>query len=49
MLNDMFNCKCVCCPKIGLTQDQQRLIAKGLKDKRLPAAAASERRWTSSV
>ena len=28
----MFNCKCLCCPKIGITQDQYRLIAKGLED-----------------
>jgi len=28
----MFNCKCLGCPKIGITQDQYRLIAKGLGD-----------------
>jgi len=28
----MFNCKCLCCPKIGITQDQYRLITKGLED-----------------
>jgi len=28
----MFNCKCFCCPKIGKTQDQCRLIPKGLED-----------------
>jgi len=28
----MFNCKCLCCPKIGITQDQYPLIAKGLDD-----------------
>jgi len=43
----MFNCKCLCCPKIGITQDQYRLIANGLED--LAFTAASERRWTSSV
>jgi len=26
----MYDCKCLCCPKIGITQDQYRLIAKGL-------------------
>ena len=28
----MFNSKCLCCPKIGITQDPCRLIAKGLGD-----------------
>ena len=28
----MFNCKCLCCPNIEITQDQYRLIAKGLED-----------------
>jgi len=28
----MFNCKCLCCPKIGITHDHYRRIAKGLED-----------------
>ena len=28
----IFNFKCLCCPKIGITQDQYRLIANGLED-----------------
>ena len=28
----MLNRKCLCCSKIGITQDQYRLIAKGLED-----------------
>jgi len=28
----MYDCKCLCCSKIGITQDQYRRIAKGLED-----------------
>ena len=28
----MYDCKCLCCPKIGITQDQYRLIAKDVND-----------------
>jgi len=28
----MFYCKCLCCPKLGITQDLYRRIAKGLED-----------------
>jgi len=28
----LLNCKCLCCPKIGINKDQYRLIAKGMED-----------------
>jgi len=40
----MFNCKCLCCPKIGITKDQYHRIANGLEDVDIQSRLVNELR-----